>query len=191
MAKQPSKPPKIPRPPKPPIAPARRDEELNLTIGLNHERLIDRVIVAWSKLEGVMEDLIWHFLGLQIEQGRIVTGRLDATAKIKMIRALAEPELSETHWHRLSPILDRIDILREERNTIAHGTWGRNSQGIPIAISLKFNPLAPDEVVSEAFPDVRLRAIAYNIDASKFKLMILMRDIRAVPEIHIPILDEK
>jgi hypothetical protein len=182
-----SKPPKIPRLPKPQVAPARGDEELILTIGLNHERLIGRIVVAWSKLEGVMEDLIWHFLGLQIEQGRVVTGRLDAVAKIKMIRALGEPKLAEALWHQLSPIVDRIDLLREERNIIVHGTWGRNAQGVPIAISLRFKPLAPDEVVSETFHDSRLRAIARDIDASKFKLMILMREIRALPEMEIPV----
>jgi hypothetical protein len=69
--------------------------------------------------------------------------------------------------------------LRENRNTIMHGTWGRNEAGIPFAISLRFTPLAPDQVVSELFPDKRMREICHNIDASKFRLRRLMLELPA------------
>jgi hypothetical protein len=68
---------------------------------MTHERLIGRIVVAWSKLEGAMEDLIWQLLGIGIEQGRVITSRLDAVTKIRMIRALAEPALTEPQWINL------------------------------------------------------------------------------------------
>jgi hypothetical protein len=148
---------------------------------MNHERLIGRVVVAWSKLEGAMEDLIWQLLGLDIEQGRVITSRLDAVAKIRMIRSLGEPALTEPQWLSLSETMARIDILREDRNTILHGTWGRDPAGVPFAISLRFTPLAPDQVVSESFPDRRMREICHNIDASKFRLRRLMIELRSSP----------
>jgi len=136
------------------------DDDLILTIGLNTEKIIGRVVVEWSRLEGVMEDFIWHF-----------TGRLDATAKIRMLRALGELKLREQRWHVLSSTLDKIDMLREERNMMVHGTWGRIPGGVPIAISLRIRPLAPDQVVSETFPAERMQGIAHDTVAAKLRLM--------------------
>jgi hypothetical protein len=153
---------------------------------LNTEKLIGRVAVEWPRLEGVMEDFIWHFLGLPIETGRIVTGRLDATAKIRMLRALGELKLPEQRWHVLSSILDKIDMLREERNIMVHGTWGRNPGGVPIAISLRIRALAPDQVVSETFPAERMQGIAHDTVAAKLRLMRLMKGLGALPDIPIP-----
>jgi hypothetical protein len=146
-----SKPPKTPRPKKSPVLPPRENDQLILTIGMAHEKLIGRVAVSWSRLEGAMEDLIWHLLGLKIGLGRIVTSRMDATGKIRMLREVGELTLTEYQWHKLSPIIDRIDVLREERNTIIHGTWGRNSQGVPIALSFRPKPLAQDQVDPKHF----------------------------------------
>ena len=132
---------------------------------MNTEKLIGRVVVEWSRLEGLMEDFIWHFFGLPIETGRIVTGRLDATAKIRMLRALGELKLPEQRLHVKS------DMLREERNLMVHGTWGRIPGGVPIAISLRIRPLAPDQVVSETFPAERMQGIAHDTVAAKLRLM--------------------
>jgi hypothetical protein len=128
------KPPKILRRKKLHLPP-RENDQLNLTIGLIQEKLIGRVVVAWSRIERVMEEFIWVLLKLNVESGRIVTTRLDAVVKIKMLRQLGEIELEEAHFHKLSPILDHIDIVREDRNFIVHGVWSRNLNGVPIALS--------------------------------------------------------
>jgi hypothetical protein len=51
--------------------------------------------------------------------------------------------------------------------------------GVPIAQSLKIKPLGRDQVVSETFPAERMRLIAHNIDAARFQLIRLMKEIRA------------
>jgi hypothetical protein len=123
------KPPKTARPKKPPIRPAQKNEQIDHTIGLIQEKLIGRIVVAWSRLEGTMDDLIWQLLKLDLASGRIVTTRLDAVAKIKMLRDLGKIKLViEAQFHKLSEVLDRIDILREDRNLITHGLWGRNAR---------------------------------------------------------------
>jgi hypothetical protein len=170
------KPPKTPRPIKAPVTPVRDPNLFDGTVGLLQYRLIGRVAVEWARLENVMDDFIWHMLEIDIEQGRIITTRLDATAKIRTIRELAPVTLSEAEWHKLSPLLDRADILRDERNLIIHGTWGRDDSGIPISLSLKVKPLNPDEVVSEQFSEKRMRSIAHDIDAVKFQLRGLMKE---------------
>jgi hypothetical protein len=146
---------------------------------MQQERLIGRVVVAWAKLESALDGLIWHLLSLEIEDGRIITARLDAVAKIKMSRDLGNLNLSEEQFRQLSPILDRIDILREDRNHIVHGMWARNREGIPITFSLRTKPLEPDQVVAEAFPDTRMRDIVHDIDAGKYKIMLLLKELGA------------
>ena len=121
-----AKPPKVPRPVKPPIQPPRPGQIADPTIGLIQEKLIGRTVVEWSKLEACMEDGIWHLLNVPIETGRILTARLDAVVKIRLLRELGERLLPESNWHELSQILDKIDIRREDRNFIGHGTWGRS-----------------------------------------------------------------
>jgi hypothetical protein len=175
------KPPKILRRKKSHLPP-RKNDQLNLTIGLIQEKLIGRVVVAWSRLERVMEEFIWVLLKLDIESGRIVTTRLDAVAKIKMLRQLGEIELEEVHFHKLSPILDHIDIMREDRNFIVHGVWGRNLNGVPVALSLRPKPLAPDLIVSEEFPDNRMRYIVFEIDKSRIQVKLLVKELSALPE---------
>src|SRR5689334_11631608 len=45
-----------------------------------------------------------------------------------MLRALGELKLPEQRLHVLSSILDKIDMLREERNLMVHGTLGPESR---------------------------------------------------------------
>jgi hypothetical protein len=150
-------------------------------IGLNQEKWIGRVVVAWAKLEAIMSDFIWHLLKIDIELGRHITTRLDAVAKIKMLREFGPIVLTKDHWRLLSEILERIDILREDRNLIVHGSWGTNPAGEPIAASLRTKPLEPDQAVSESFSAIRMRNIVHDIDAMKLSLMTLMRERGASP----------
>lgn len=175
------KPPKI-LPRKKTQLPPRGNDQLNLTIGLVQEKLIGRVVVEWSRLEGVMAEFIWILLRLNVDSGRIITTRLDAVAKVKMLRQLGEIELEETYFHKLSTVLDNIDILREDRNFIVHGIWGRDLNGIPISLSIRPKPLAPDLIVSEKFPVERMRNIVYEIVKSRVRLKLLAKELAALPE---------
>jgi hypothetical protein len=52
------------------------------------EAVIGRVIIQWSRTEQAIEELIWHFLGLPIDEGRVITSPLDTKYKISMLRGL-------------------------------------------------------------------------------------------------------
>ena len=172
-----TKPPKTPRPQKPPVLPPKLGQKVNPTISMATERLIGRAIVAWAKLEACMDDFIWAFLDIPIEQGRVITVRMDAVRKIQTLRRLGELILPETKFHELSVILDHIDILREERNLIGHGSWGRTSpENETVVVSLKPEGLNPDEVVSETFPNSRLREVTAEIEKAKWQLIPLMEE---------------
>jgi hypothetical protein len=182
-------PPKFPRPPKPPIRPRDPDLEAVPTVSLQFERLIGRVIIAWSKLEASMEDLIWSLLDLEIENGRVMTARVDAVGKIRMLRELGRQEMPEQMFHRLSPTLDEIDVLREDRNFMAHGTWGRQRiemTMIHVCMSLKFKPLAQDEVIAESVPEGRIRTLIDGIERTKWTLIGLQDEYHALPGKSVP-----
>lgn len=48
--------------------------------------LIGRVTANWSELEAQMDLLIWALTGLDDEDGRVITGRMDANSKIQKLR---------------------------------------------------------------------------------------------------------
>ncbi|MBW0004301.1 MAG: hypothetical protein JO216_12510 [Hyphomicrobiales bacterium] len=125
-----------------------------------------------------MGDLIGFLLGdLEFALARAVTSRLDATSMIRMLRYLAAISLSENHFHKLSPILDKIDYVRDDRNLIVHGIWARNSRGTPLAFSLRQKAPTPTEVVAETFDDSRMRTLIHTIVALHRELLLVMYEI--------------
>ncbi len=180
-------PPKFPRPQKPPVLPRDPNQRIVVTVSMQFERLIGRTVVSWSKLEACMEDFIWSLLNIPIEQGRIITLRVDAVGKIRMLRQLGEMVLTEAQFHTLSPTLDEIDVIREDRNSIAHGSWGRMDPDMThVCLSLRPKGLAPDEVVSETFSESRMRAIIDATERTKSVLIGLMQELHASPGRSLP-----
>jgi hypothetical protein len=176
-------PPRFLRPQRPPVLPPGPNQQVVVTVSMQFERLIGRAVVAWSKLEACMEDFIWSLLDIPIEQGRVMTLRTDAVGKIRMLRRLGEMVLTEAQFHTLSPTLDEIDVIREDRNSIAHGTWGRTAPSmVHVCLSLRPQGLAPDQVVSETFPETRMLAIIDGIERTKWVLIGLMQELHASPD---------
>jgi hypothetical protein len=171
------KPPKTPRPKKPLIQPAvPGDEELaSAYIGLIQEKLIGRAVVEWAKLEACMGDAISRLFGLEFEYAKLIVSRMDATALIKMLRDVGTLRLLQKDFHKLSVICDKIDILREDRNLIVHGSWGRARDGTPHVLSIRIKGLEPTDVVSETFPDSRMRTLIQAISGLKWELIRLLK----------------
>lgn len=177
-----AKPPKIPRPPKPPFKPLRDDHIIDPTITPAQKELIGSVVESWSKLEYNMDDLIWAMLKLDFESGKLITNRMDAVSKIRLIRQLGPLVLTETQFHTISPVMDRVDILREDRNFIIHGTWGMLlPENIPICSSLRPST-DPDQVAAETFPDTRMMGIAIGIQNAVRRIGLLRNELPALPD---------
>ncbi len=172
-----TKPPKTPRPQKPPIQPYERTEgPLISSIGLVHEKLIGRVVTQWSVLEACMGGAIHCLLKVDFEAGRYVTARMDATALIRILRELGQLRLPEADFHKLSVLCDRIDMRREDRNLIIHGTWGRTDIHYePHALSLRIKPDNPGQIVSETFPRERMIQIISDIQSLRRELVELLK----------------
>jgi hypothetical protein len=175
------------RPEKPPIQPHNPNHVMRTTITLGQERLIGRLIVAWSKLEAAMEDYIWALLGVEIDYGRVVTAKLDASSRIQMIASLALLEYPKEKSDEVKELMSQIDILRDDRNFVMHGSWGmldvwsgQLAQTVPVALSvrIKHDPLL---VVGESFPETRMHALIRQMDARKRDLIALINARRSTP----------
>ncbi len=151
-------------PEKPPVQKLRPDQYHNPDISDEQTRRIGQVIVLWSKLEAAMEDTIWMFLNLDDEDGKLVTKRLSADAKVQLLRAIGPRHISDkTLFDKFKETLSYVDELKEARNFIAHGVWATlMPDDTPIALSLK--PKSDiGEVISETFPQERMEGISGGI----------------------------
>ena len=131
--------------------------------------------MEWAKLEGCLTDAIALLAGMEFEVARVFTSRMDATTLIKSLRELGKLKLQENEFHALSVICDKIDIRREDRNLITHGTWGREAgqiEGYALSLRIKGDP---SEVVSETFPYRRMREIVADILTLKWDLIRLLK----------------
>jgi hypothetical protein len=169
------KPPKTPRPKKPPIQQHVPGDEGTNSIGLIQEKLIGRAVVEWAKLEACMGDAITRLFGVEFAYGRLIVSRMDTTGLLKMLRDAGTLRLPQKDFHKLSIICDEIDILRDDRNLIVHGSWGRAPDATPHVLSLRIKGPNPNEVVAETFPDSRMRAMIQAVSKVKWDLIRLLK----------------
>jgi hypothetical protein len=163
------------RPEKPPLRKTNPGDFNDPSIPMSHERLIGRLVTRWAKLEATLDDLIWQFLDLPLEFGRIITARMDASNKSKMIRALSEMVFDQLLNDYTRDLMDRVDFLKDERNFVVHGTWGRkNPEGVPIAMSLRSKD-TPSTIIAESFDARRMRLLIRDMDAVKWRLLALFQ----------------
>jgi hypothetical protein len=130
---------------------------------MQHERLIGRAIILWSRLEAQMQSVIWEFYGLPLEYGRIITESLDAKYKLMMLRKLTESYVSDDNIKdELNTLYNNIQFIYDERNIIAHGLWGTlTPDAVPAVMSLKpkDEKLPRDEIMTETFPAWRMYSV--------------------------------
>jgi hypothetical protein len=141
---------------KPDPEPRRPDHYPIPEVSPEQQRLIGLVVLNWSKLETDIEAVIWAFLGLGIDAGRIITTRLNVDVKIELLRSLSLTYLRAEALDGMLNVLDFINIYKEGRNFVVHGSWGTlMPDNIPVCASLR--PKAPPgEIISEHFPEERM-----------------------------------
>jgi hypothetical protein len=148
------------------------------------EALIGRTIVAWSRLERAIEEVIWAFLGLTIEEGRIITARLDVNFKLNMAQGLAERHLSAEEYSDFCDLLNRVRDIHEIRNVNVHGHWITVlPEKLPGAMSLKEklpNDTARNEVITTILPEETMLGIIRNIMLGTNLMIDLRRKQRAL-----------
>lgn len=108
---------------KAPVTPRQPGDTYKREITEDVTTLIGNCIVRWSYLEQGIDEVIWAFLKLDVEDGRIVTAHLDARHKMILFRQLAQRHLPESRFDEFAKVLGRLEDLYELRNLMAHGLW--------------------------------------------------------------------
>lgn len=146
----------------------RPDQSLTDSVPKAHLELIAVVIMQWSRLDGVIQELIWKFLKLDIEDGRVVTCLNDISVNISILRTLFKRKLPRTIADRLSLRLNRLTPLMEARNLVAHGLWATvMPEGDPGVLSLRKKTPEVGQIVWEGFSEDYLRKLVKAIDDEK------------------------
>ena len=161
-------------PEKPPVQNLRPDQYLNPDISDEQTRRIGQVIVLWSKLEAAMEDTIWMFLDVDLDDGKVITKRLSTDAKVQLLRGIGSRQISDKALlDKFNETMKYVDELKEGRNFIAHGVWATlMPDDIPVALSLK--PKSDvGEVISETFSVERMEGISEGIQLMLQRLVDL------------------
>jgi hypothetical protein len=161
---------------------ARPDQRLKEGIPKSHYELIGAVIAQWSRMEGVIQELIWKFLNLSLVDGRIVTCQNDVSQNIAILRAILKRRLHDSPLLPAFNIrLNRLTTLMSDRNLLAHGLWGTSvPEDVPGVLSLRRK--APDLgfIVFDQFSEDYLRKLVKAIDDEKTAWKGLLE--RASPE---------
>src|ERR1700676_2527713 len=103
--------------------PRRPEAEVSQEISGPQELLIGKAVVAWTRLEHSIDEVIWAFLRVSVEDGCIITSSLDTRYRLNLLRALGERHLTKEHLAILSDIIKKINELVEFRNLVIHGLW--------------------------------------------------------------------
>jgi hypothetical protein len=159
---------------KPPIQPRRTDQWAHSDVAIEQQQLIGLLVLNWSKLETDIDGAIWAFLELGIDDGRLITAKLNTDVKIELLRALVNTYCSGEFLNDILHVIDFIGGYKEDRNFVIHGSWGTlMPENVPVCASIR--PKAPPgEVISETFPKERMLAIINGILEAKQNLRTLM-----------------
>jgi hypothetical protein len=150
-------------PEKPPITPLKPGQYVSPGITARQEMLIGRVVVEWAKLEAMMQDAIWNILNVRLEDGRVLTSRMDARTKLQWLRTFSMRYVSGDELTSLSKILDLIELRQDDRNFIVHGTWSTlYPNNVPVVSSLR-QKSPPGEILTESFPEWMMSDIIVDI----------------------------
>jgi hypothetical protein len=151
---------------KPPVRPPKPGEYLRPEISDAHTCKIGRVVVRWSKLEAAIEDTIWMFLGLDEDNGKLATKRLNADGKIQLLRSLGRRQITDQHLAtEFNEVLKLTVELAEDRNTVIHGLWGtRMPANMPCVTYLDRS--LEHEVISEEFSGKRMDTLSVYIQTT-------------------------
>ena len=132
-------------------------------VSMQHERLIGRVVVVWSKIEAALDNIIWELASVDMAIGRYLTRQFGAEAKIKVTKVIAGNVLIEQEYKNLELILNSVSNCQEDRNFIMHAAWGTQNFGAfttaPVGLSTRSKSDHPDRVVGESFSSERMHQI--------------------------------
>ena len=88
---------------------------------------IGQVIAGWNLTEALVASVIWHIHKIKdVREGRLFTYRPGAAEKIRIFEVSIKGFVKDPILQReLISLRGRVTAMKNKRNMLAHGLWGR------------------------------------------------------------------
>ena len=102
------------------------DHQLPTQLDPAHYEAIGRVAAKWTLLEMRLQAVIWHYLGLDLKKGRVLTYGLTSTAMLTLLQTVPLRWIPDAQDKaEVEAIAHKADGLRKRRNNYVHGVWAQ------------------------------------------------------------------
>lgn len=142
------------------------DQDLIPTMPKGQVALIGLCITQWSRLEAMIQQVIWKLLSISDEDGRIITCQNDVSANIAILRALIKNRIPPGQIRDgFMARLNRLRPLMEARNEITHGVWSTlQPDNIAGVFSLRQKPAEFGMMLWQGYPQEQMISLLQAID---------------------------
>ena len=85
---------------------------------------IGRVAAKWSLLELRLQAIVWHYMGIDMKKGRVLTYGLNARAKVTLLQTPPLRSVTDAKAKvEVTAIANAAERLNNRRNNFVHGVW--------------------------------------------------------------------
>lgn len=136
----------------------------NLTLTDEHLRGIGLITAEWSRLENILEMLIWLLAKLDFGLGPIVTTHMTFPLRMNVLRTLCHKTYADSSTHEEAKILiKRIEASKVQRDRIAHAHWHKPGRKKASVFATQVKARKELLFISEDMSIADLEEIAENI----------------------------
>lgn len=111
-----------------------------MTISDDHCLAIGKITVAFAELESWLSSFIWALIVPFSEQhiGQMITAEMSFSRKLDLLISLFQYRCKDTERReQLKALVTRLSSLEQQRNTVQHSHWIRQSSNPAEATRLK------------------------------------------------------
>jgi len=154
-----------------------------VSVSEKHCLAIGKCTVALAELEHWLSAFAWALIGPDQHVGQIVTAEMSFARKIDLVSSLFKHRCPvATEREELRVLLARLSTLEQERNTVQHSLWIRQSEDPDLATRLKITAKrkhglshAKEEVTEATLENLARELQAATSDFSTFMVTFLSK----------------
>ena len=109
-----------------------------MSISDEHCLAIGKISVAFAELESWLSSFIWSLISSEQHVGQMVTAEMSFSRKLDLLVSLFQYRCKDTQERNLlKSLITRLSDLEQQRNTVQHSLWIRQSADPTEATRLK------------------------------------------------------
>lgn len=100
--------------------------------------LLEKSASGLTELESRLSSFIWSLIGPDQYVGQMITAEMSFSRKLDLLSSLFQYRCMDTQQHNLiKKLVTRLSNVEQERNTVQHSLWIRQSNNPSEALRLK------------------------------------------------------